>query len=279
MPTHLVRALRKHPVLRYRYILETWKLARLQRWAARHPLLGRWIEVNLDVPPEDAEAVIIPIEETVQAGEGTVLPFQILQPIIEKAGGHMLLERCPCRNGERCKTYPRDFGCLFLGEAVREVSAKIGTQTDVEGARAHVARALELGLVPMIVHASFDADLISVPFARMLAVCFCCDCCCTVRHHLRLGPSSFDDTVRRLPGLRVEIGEACRACGSCHESCPVQAIEFQGSVSVIDQDACKGCGLCAAICPEGAPRLHLDDSVDVIGELLDRIRSRTEIGI
>ena len=29
-----------------------------------------------------------------------VLPYQILKPIVEKAGGHMLLGRCPCRNGE-----------------------------------------------------------------------------------------------------------------------------------------------------------------------------------
>jgi ferredoxin len=77
----------------------------------------------------------------------------------------------------------------------------------------------------------------------------------------------------------VEIGEACTACGSCHESCPVSAIDFVGSVSVIDQEACKGCGLCAAACPEGAPRLILDHEVDVIGKLTDRIRSRTEIGI
>jgi UDP-glucose 4-epimerase len=273
------KTLTSHPVLRYRYALEMWKLAKLQRWASRHPFFSRWVKIDLDVLPEEADAVIIPVEETVQAGKSTVLPFQILQPIIEKAGGHMLLERCPCRNGERCSDYPRDFGCLFLGEAVRDVSARIGTQTDVDGAKAHVARALELGLVPMIVHARFDAALISVPFRKMLAVCFCCDCCCTVRHSMRLGPSSFDDTVQRLPGLRVEIGEACTACGSCHESCPVRAIGFQGSVSVIDQDSCKACGLCATVCPEGAPRLYLDDAVDVIEELMDRIRSRTEIGI
>jgi ferredoxin len=96
---------------------------------------------------------------------------------------------------------------------------------------------------------------------------------------MRLGPSAFDDTVQRLPGLRVEIGEACTACGTCHASCPVRAIHFEGSRSVIDQDSCKGCGLCAAVCPEGAPRLDLDDAVDVLGELTDRIRSRTEIGI
>lgn len=269
-----------HPVWRYRYILEMWKLAKVQRWAAKNPFFSRWVQLELDETSENNEALIIPIQQTVSAGENTVLPYQMLQPIVEKADGHMLLSCCPCRNGEGCKTYPHDFGCLFLGESVKEVSPKIGTQTDAQGAMAHVSQALAMGLVPMIVHASFDATLIGVPFDRMLAICFCCDCCCTVRHHLRLGPSTFDQTMQRLPGLTVLIGETCTACSDCHAICPVHAIQFDANgLSVIDQERCKGCGLCAAVCPVGAPQLYLDESVDIIGELEKRIRRRTEIGL
>lgn len=131
----------------------------------------------------------------------------------------------------------------------------------------------------MIVHASFDADLISVPYHKMLAICFCCDCCCTVRHHMRRGPSTFDDTMKRLAGLRVTIAENCTACELCHTQCPVHAIKFANSISVIDQDRCKGCGLCAAICPEAAPQLQMDDSMDAVEILMERIRSRTDIGV
>jgi len=269
----------KNPVLRYRYILEMWKLSKYRRWASQHPVFSRWVQIDLDVPPEDADAIIIPIQETLQGPDNTVLPYQILGPIVKKAAGHMLLGRCPCRNGEGCATYPHDFGCLFLGEDVKDVSPKIGTQTDVSGAMEHVEQALKLGLVPMIVHASFDAALISVPYERMLAICFCCDCCCTIRHHMRLGRSTFDDTMQRLPGLTVTISNECTACGDCHAACPVEAIDFQEMVSVIDQEMCKGCGVCAAICPVGAPELEMDAAVDVIGEITDRIRSRTEIGI
>ena len=269
----------KNPVLRYRYILEMWKLAKVQRWAARHPLLGRWVKLELDETPENNEAVILPVQEVIRGGENTVLPYQLLEPIVQQAAGHFLLGRCPCRNGEGCATYPHDFGCLFLGEAVNEVSPKVGTHTDVAGALAHVAQALEMGLVPMIVHASFDADLLSIPYHKMLAICFCCDCCCTVRHHMRLGPSTFDKTIQRMPGLTVTIDETCTACGDCHAECPVHAIDFVDGVSMIDQERCKGCGVCAAICPVDAPQLQLDESVDVIADLTARIRNRTEIGV
>jgi UDP-glucose 4-epimerase len=273
------KIIQRNPVLRYRYILEMWKLAKLQRWAAGHLFFSRWVKLELDVPPEDSDAIIIPIQETILGTESVVLPYPILGAIIEKSGGHMTLNRCPCRNGEGCSTYPHDFGCLFLGEAVKDVSPKIGTQTDVNGAIRHMEDALEMGLVPMIVHASFDAALISVPYHKMLAICFCCDCCCTVRHHMRLGPSSFDDTMQRLPGLSVTINENCIACGECHTVCPVSAIETIDGFSVIDQDRCKGCGLCVSICPENAPQLHMDDSTDVIEVLMNRIRSRTDIGV
>jgi UDP-glucose 4-epimerase len=266
-------------VFRYRYILALWKLAKVERWAARHPLFSRWVTLDLDVKPEDNQAIILPIQETIRGTESTVLPYQILHSIVEKAGGHLLLNRCPCRNGEGCSSYPHDFGCLFLGEAVRNVSDKIGIQTDAAGAMAHVDKALEMGLVPMIVHASFDADLISVPYQEMLAICFCCDCCCTVRHHLRLGPSTFDDTIQRLPGLTVTIGESCTACGECHGVCLVSAIGYLDGISVIDQDLCKGCGLCAAVCPESAPRLYMDPSTDMVDVLIERIRKRTDVGL
>jgi UDP-glucose 4-epimerase len=269
----------RHPVLRYRVILELWKLAKLCRWAARHPVFSRWVKPELEITSEDNEAIIIPVQQAIRGTESTVLPYQILKPIVEKADGHMLLGRCPCRNAEKCESYPHDFGCLFLGKSVTEVSSKIGFQTNAAGAMAHVDQALKMGLVPMIVHASFDAALISVPYEKMLAICFCCECCCTIRHSMRLGPSTFDDTMQRLPGLTVKINQDCVACGDCHTVCPVNAIHFQGSLSVIDQDRCKGCGVCAAICPEGAPRLFLDESIDVVEKLVDRIRTRAEIGL
>jgi heterodisulfide reductase subunit A-like polyferredoxin len=96
---------------------------------------------------------------------------------------------------------------------------------------------------------------------------------------MRLGPSSLDDTMQRLPGLTVTIGETCSGCGICHEKCPVGAIHFEAGISVIDQARCKGCGLWAAACPQEAPKLVMDERVDMVAQLTKRIRARTEVGI
>ena len=271
--------LEKFPVLKYRFILEAWKLEKVQRWFTGHPLFGRWYKSYLGETPENNEATILPLQEVIFEGENTVLPYPLLEALIQSAGGHFILGKCPCRNGEGRHSTLKDFGCLFLGEAVGGVSPKIGRHSDVQGALTHTKEGIEHGLVPMIVHARFDAEMLSLPYHKILVVCFCCDCCCTIRHHLRLGPSSFDDTVRRLPGLSVQITDACEGCGLCVEKCPVQAIEIYNNIAVLDQQRCKGCGVCASVCPNEAPQFKMDEDVDVIEALFARIRARTDIGV
>jgi Fe-S-cluster-containing hydrogenase component 2 len=60
----------------------------------------------------------------------------------------------------------------------------------------------------------------------------------------------------------------------------VSAINFgEDGLSKIDQVRCKGCGLCVQVCPQGAPMLVMDENVDVLTRLEERIRQRTEVGI
>jgi ferredoxin len=194
------------------------------------------------------------------------------------AGQAQLLARqlCLCRQGENCRTYPRDIGCIFLGDGATGINPRLGRAADVEEAMAHMRRAMEAGLTPLVVHAAFDAWLVGIPYHRMLAVCFCCDCCCTIRHGLRLGPPAFWDTVVRLPGLAVEVGDGCTGCGSCLDVCPVRAIALKDGCARVGEQ-CKGCGRCVAACPSGAITLRVDEDTDVLGNLLARIERRTAI--
>ncbi|HOP57603.1 MAG TPA: 4Fe-4S binding protein [Bacillota bacterium] len=44
------------------------------------------------------------------------------------------------------------------------------------------------------------------------------------------------------------ITDACIACGSCKENCPVDCIEA-GDIYVIDPEQCIDCGVCESNCP------------------------------
>ncbi len=45
--------------------------------------------------------------------------------------------------------------------------------------------------------------------------------------------------------------DACVACGSCIDECPLGAISA-GDVYTIDPDTCADCGTCVDACPNGA---------------------------
>jgi UDP-glucose 4-epimerase len=164
-----------------------------------------------------------------------------------------------------------------LGDAAGQINPELGRSLAPEEALAHARQAIAQGLVPMIVHAAYDAELLGIDYDRMLAVCFCCDCCCTVRQNLRNGPHEFSDSVLRLPGLRVEVGPACDGCGACLDLCHASAIHLEDGRAAIGE-ACKGCGRCEAACPQDAIRLHLDDGAHVMDHLFALVEERTAIG-
>lgn len=58
----------------------------------------------------------------------------------------------------------------------------------------------------------------------------------------------------RLAFVRPDF---CRACGTCREVCPYQAVGWREGQdgrrhAVVDPLQCRGCGLCVAACPNGA---------------------------
>ncbi len=281
----------------YDWVMRLWSLGKALNRLGNQPLLGPLLRPCFDA--EGHEAIILPVQEVVRGTESVVLPFPLLTALVERASARFVLNECLCRRGEGCQTYPRELGCLFLGDGAAKIDPVRGRLVDVAGALAHTRRAMDEGLVPLIVHASFDAWLLDIPYRRMLAVCFCCDCCCTVRHGLRLGPPAFWNTVVRLPGLALTVGPECTRCGLCLDVCYVGALSLDGSGSkdpsagrgaVQISEQCKGCGRCVAACPEGAIRLHLDEARvpsggpeypsggDILSRLLARIEQRTDIG-
>jgi len=261
----------------YATLMKLWPLSRLVYWLSNRRILRPLSRIFFRALK--SEAIIIPVHETVANPESVVLPYPLLTPLIRCTNTRFLMNHCMCRRGEDCQTYPQDLGCLYLGEGATRISPAMGRLVDADEAIDHVRRAMNLGLVPLIVHTTFDAFALGIPYRRMLGICFCCDCCCTVRQGLRLGPPAFWDIVVRLPGLEVEVNGACSGCGACAESCYVDAISLTNGRAHIDADLCKGCGRCLMACPTGAISLRLDEEVDSMGQLVRRINRRTDIGL
>ena len=266
--------------LRYHILVALWPLGKVQHRFSGLPLIGPLLA---SYDPADSEAVLIPIHQEIRGTESVVLPYPLLRPLIERASARTILHHCPCRQGEHCQTYPRDIGCLLLGDGGAAIDPARGRPATVEQALAHMGRATAAGLVPTILHSAFDAYLFDIPYRKMLAICFCCDCCCTIRHGLRLAPDAYLDTVQRLPGLTVRAGSACVGGGTCVAVCPTGAISLGtgqgGRVAHVDDGLCAGCGRCVVACPQQAMELCYDGQGDVLERLLSRIKTRTDIGI
>jgi len=258
----------------YEFIMKLWPLSKVAFRLSKHPLIGSLIRPFYSTQVN--RAVIIPVNEDVGVSNSTPLPYDLLTPLIEEASSRFIMNSCMCRENEGCQNYPYNFGCLYLGDGASKINPALGRTVEVEEARDHIRKAMELKLVPMIAHTLFDAYLLGIPYKRMLVICFCCDCCCAIRHGLRMGPTAFWDLVVRLPGLQVTVDDDCVGCEICVQECPVQAIEMIDGLASIGE-ACKGCGHCADICPVAAIELHLPEEYDALKELKTKFEDRTRI--
>jgi ferredoxin len=196
----------------------------------------------------------IPVGIDLLRPESAILPGAAVRRAIAAAGFRFVLHRCLCRSLEPCRKYPRDIGCLFLGEGAREIDPALGREATTEEALAHYERAAELGLVPMAGRLRWDALWLGVKNAnRLTTICFCCECCCYFKIY-RLLPPEAAAGLRRLEGLEIRVEPLCDGCGLCLDVCFVGAMRLENGKAVSGED-CRGCARCARACPKKAVKV------------------------
>ncbi len=194
------------------------------------------------------------------AADTVLLPYAALEEEIQKARKIAVAE-CVCRKesrllGEDCG-HPRET-CLSFGVAAEYyIENRMGREVTADQALAILMEADRAGLV----HAGANT-------AHLSNVCNCCPCCCASMKGIAQKGHERSLYLNALYEAVVDA-EACAACGTCEDRCPVGAITVDETAAV-DRTRCLGCGLCATACEPGAITLRLrEDRKEPFPRMLD----------
>jgi Fe-S-cluster-containing hydrogenase component 2 len=168
---------------------------------------------------------------------------------------------------------------MLLGEDTKKISPEIANHISVEEALEHLQTKISLGLIPLTGRVRMDDLYYGVPNrGKMLTVCFCCPCCCTVLESAKYFPERFRSSIIPLKGLQVKVEPSkCNQCLTCVSACFMDAISIEDGAIRHDGSKCIGCGRCSTVCPQAATTLEISDSQAAVDELLGRINERVSV--
>jgi len=261
---------------------KTFPNRRMIALMTRVPGIGRLVDKmvfeNDDIiylPKDSVVAKTIPVGKSLERPAEMVLPSKIVEHFINKANYHWIMNFCICRDASKCKDYPIEYGCLFLGEAAMRINPLLGRRVTKEEALDYVRQCREAGLVHLIGRNKLDAMWLGAqPGEKLLTICNCCPCCCLWKILSNLD-SQINAKVKRMPGVEVTVTDKCTGCGLCLEKCFVQTITIQNGKASIGAD-CKGCGRCADRCPNNAIQVTINDK-QFLQKTIDRIESSVDV--
>lgn len=251
---------------------DNWARTTRWSWIGKYLFFG-WLFKNYDV-------TFIPINKQLEEKGSTIVPKQLIADLIRSSAHRRILPLCLCRIGCSCKTYPMGIGCIFLGEATKQMHPSLGRPATVEQALDHLDKAIEAGLIPQIGKVDPDAFWSGVKMKdwdKFLTLCFCCTCCCIAMRNTDRWSGDMKSRMHSLEGLSIDITKKCNGCGKCEKKCFAKAIYMESDRAVINKDKCKGCGICVDSCPQKAITIKISDSSRMVKALHERIKSYGDI--
>lgn len=265
-----------------KFLKAIWPLTYLSARATQLPLVGG-LFAFLSKPffsGRNFNVSHVPVHQTIAGLESSTLPIEIISMLIQQSAHRVIIKRCTCRDSENCSEFPIEGACLLLGTGTAQIDSRVADHVNREEAEAHVKKMIGLGLIPMIGRVRMDDFFWGVSNrGKMLTICFCCRCCCTVLKSAKYFPDYAKNALVRLKGLSLQVDPAlCTKCGNCARQCFMDAISINEYCAVHDEALCKGCGRCAYVCPNGAITIHIDNKEAAIAELRNRISERIDIG-
>jgi len=219
--------------------------------------------------------VEISVDKSFQPPDNMVLPSQIVDRFIRNASHRFIMDFCICRQAMHCQNHPVELGCLFLGDAVKDIDPAYGREVSLEEALAHVEKCRQSGLIHLIGRDQIDKTWLQVKSGeKLMTICNCCSCCCLWKWLPDLDPA-IRSKVKRMPGVTVYVMNDCTGCGACVDACFMHAIELRNDKANIS-DECRGCGRCVDTCPSHAIRLRIDDS-RFLEKTIERVKASVDV--
>ena len=259
-------------------VMLSWPIILLGKRLSSYPVLKHIINPFFKYPHNEVTAV--PINVAIAPPDYVSLPVEVLVEVVNRVHAIFILDECICRGLMHCKNHPVSIGCMALGEASLTIHPSHGHRATNEEAIAHINKAAQAGLVANVAHVWIDpVAFFSVPFHKLMFICFCDDCCCLYRKHMKKRGENLNKAYKKLPGVSVIINhDICNGCGVCAEQCFVAAIDMKDGSPVIGSD-CKGCGRCVQACPVHAVHMHFEDKSTLVKNLVERINAVADIGL
>ena len=241
-----------------------------------HPVLGGPLRrlFRFEGQGRHTQSHIVPINQDISYKsdrKNMIIPINLVRRAIEDSSYRILMNRCICRDGFHCTHFPRDLGCIMLGEACRNMVARgVARYATVEECQAQLDRGADLGLVAICAWAEFETIVKGIPeehHKNYFEICLCCNCCCLgMRNYKTILQNAHMKTVFQSIGWRARGTDDCVACGKCAEVCPTNAIQVNTD-GILVNHSCIGCGLCATRCPKQA--IVLEEIVPMKEHILD----------
>lgn len=265
-----------------RFVRKTFPQVTIIARLTKVPLLGRVLDYMLF---DGDEIIYLPKDEVIEINQPVerhgelVVPSQILEQLVKEAGTRFIMNFCICRESKGCQDFPKDLGCLFLGDQVKKIDPRLGTEVNETQALEHLKKCREAGLVHLTGRNKIDTVWLRAgpggPKQKFLTICNCCPCCCLWRI-LPVVSSRVSSKVSKIPGIVIEVTDKCIGCGTCTKDiCFVNAIQLKDDKAVIS-DACRGCGRCINVCPQSAIKLRVEDS-EFLEVSLEKVRQLVDI--
>ena len=264
----------KRPLFLITILKGFWPLAQLAKkvpWVYKYTARMRkfpFVETLVNLSPAEGDLVFylpkdetIPVNHSLRTHQNLVLPSEIVDHLIDKSNYRFIMGFCLCRYSNNCKEYSHWMGCLFIGDAAKQINPKFGKFVSKETAKKYAKKSREIGLVHMIGRAYPDIAALGVsPGDKLLSICNCCQCCCGLGLFKHM-PDGLRKTVGKIPGVRVKVDkDKCVGCGTClKDVCFIDAIQITDQKAVIDQLHCKACGRCVLLCPQKAIETIITD--------------------